>query len=238
LDSTGNIHYYSPSGERTNLALERKKEVSSSLLTYPDLIRGGKFQGANTPGFSDAEDLYIIEEAPDFKYTTLSVSSGKPYQYVRYFFPDITQGNIAEVEFYEKNALTKLQGTVIGDYSPSPYYPSNGAEKMFDGDALTFFHTDEDKAGWGGLQFDKPVHIDKIRYLIRNDDNGIRKGEIYELLYMNNGKWVSMGRKTAAEDDIIVFEDVPKDALYWLRNHSKGKEERPFSYEDGKQLFR
>jgi hypothetical protein len=238
LDSTGNIHYYSPSGERTNLVLERKKEISFSLLKYPNLIVESKFQGANTPDFSDAEDLYIIEKAPDFKYITISVSSDKSYRYARYFFSDTTQGNMAEVEFYEKNSLTKLQGTVIGDYSPSPYYPLNGSEEMFDGDALTFFHTDEDKAGWGGLQFNKPINIDKIRYLIRNDDNGIRKGEIYELLYMNDGKWVSVGRKTAAEDDIIVFEDVPKDALYWLRNHSKGKEERPFSYENDKQIFR
>ncbi|MDR1161690.1 MAG: discoidin domain-containing protein, partial [Tannerellaceae bacterium] len=238
LDSIGNMHYFSPSEEKTNLVLERKQEISFSLLKYPNVIVESKFQGANTPGFSDAEDLYIIKEAPGFNYTTISVSSGKPYQYVRYFFSDTTQGNMAEVEFYETDSLTKLQGTVIGDYSPSPYYPLNGAGKMFDGDALTFFHTDEDKPGWGGLQFNKPVHIDRIRYLVRNDDNGIRKGEVYELLYMDNGNWVSMGRKTAAEDDIIVFEDVPKDALYWLRNHSKGKEERPFSYENDKQLFR
>jgi hypothetical protein len=46
-----------------------------------------------------------------------------------------------------------------------------------------------------------------------------------------------MGKKTAIEDDMIVFEDVPKDALYWLRNHSKGTEERPFTYENGKQIF-
>jgi hypothetical protein len=238
LDSTGNMHYFSPSEEKTNLVLERKQEISFSLLKYPNLILGSKFQGANTPDFSDAEDLYIIKKISDFKYTTIFVSSDKPYRYARYFFPDTAQGNMAEVEFYEKNSLPKLQGMVIGNYSPSPYYPLNGPEKMLDGDALTFFHTDEDKAGWGGLQFNKPITINKIRYLIRNDDNGIRKGEIYGLLYMNDGNWNSMGKKTAEEDDIIVFEDVPKDALYWLRNHSKGKEERPFSYENGKQVFR
>jgi hypothetical protein len=238
LDSTENIQYFCPSKEKIDLILERKKEISSSLLIYPNLITGGKFQGANTPDFRDAEDLHILNEAPDFKYTTISVSSNKSYQYARYFFPDTAQGNMAEVEFYEKKSPTKLQGTVIGDYSTSQYYPQNGPEKMFDGDALTFFHTFEDKPGWGGLQFDKPVNIDKIRYLIRNDDNGIRKGEIYELLYMNNGCWISMGVKTAIEDDVIIFNDVPKDALYWLRNHSKGKEERPFIYENGKQVFR
>jgi hypothetical protein len=238
LDSTGNMHYFSPATETIDLVLERKQEISFSLLKYPNLIAGSKFQGANTPDFSDAEDLHTLDEAPDFKYTTISVSSDKPYQYVRYVFPDTAQGNMAEVEFYEKESMKKLQGTVIGDYSISQYYPLNGPEKMFDGDALTFFHTYEDKPGWGGLQFDKPVYIDKIRYLIRNDDNGIRKGEVFELLYMNDGNWISMGKKTATEDDMIVFKDVPKGALYWLRNHSKGKEERPFTCENGKQIFR
>jgi hypothetical protein len=238
LDSTGNMRYFSPTEEKTDLVLERKQEISFSLLKYPDLIVGGKFQGANTPDFSDAEDLYILEEAPDFKYTTVSVSSERPYQYVRYFFPDTAQGNMAEIEFYEKNSQNKLQGISIGDYSPSIYYPQNGPEKMFDGDALTFFHTFEDRPGWGGFQFDKPVHIDKIRYLIRNDDNGIRKGEDYELLYMKDGSWISMGMKTATTDDVIVFHDIPKNALYWLKDQTKGKEERPFTYENNKQVFR
>ena len=47
-------------------------------------------------------------------------------------------------------------------------------DKLFDGDPLSFFHTN-DTLSWGGLELEYPVTISKIRYLIRNDDNGIRK---------------------------------------------------------------
>ncbi len=29
----------------------------------------------------------------------------------------------------------------------------------------------------------------------------------------------------------------PKGALLWLKNHTQGKEERIFTYEDGKQVW-
>lgn len=99
---------------------------------------------------------------------------------------------------------------------------------MFDNDPLTFFHS-TDTLSWGGIQFDEPQKIGKIRYIIRNDNNGIRAKEEYELLYMENNGWRSVGRKIAEKDDIISFEDVPKDALYWLKNHTRGKEERIFT---------
>lgn len=30
---------------------------------------------------------------------------------------------------------------------------------------------------------------------------------------------------------------LPKGALLWLKNHTQGKEERIFTYEDGKQVW-
>jgi hypothetical protein len=236
LDSIGIIHCFSPRIEKSDLRLERKKEISKSLLVYPSLLVGGKFQGANTPDFHDAEDLYEMD-IPDFKYKTVSVFPSKPYKFYRYLFSDTAQANIAEVEFYEKESGKKLSGKIIGEYTPSIYYPKYGPEKMFDGDALTFFHTIEDTPGWGGISLDKPVYIDKIRYIIRNDDNGIRKNELYELLYMQDGKWVSMEKKSADKDNEIIFENVPSGALYWLRNHTKGIEERIFAYENGVQVW-
>jgi hypothetical protein len=236
LDSIGNIHYFFPETKKIDLILERKQDISQSLLVYPSLLVGGKFQGSNTFDFHDAEDLYVMD-IPDFKYTTVSVSPSKPYKFYRYLFSDTAQANMAEVAFYEKNSGKKLSGEIISEYTPSIYYPEYGPEKMFDGDALTFFNTIEKTPGWGGIHLNKPVYIDKIRYIIRNDDNGIRKKEVYELLYMQDGKWISMGEKPADKDDEIAFENVPQGALYWLKNHTKGKEERIFSYENGKQIF-
>ena len=58
---------------------------------------------------------------------------------------------------------------------------------------------------------------------------------MYELFYWNN-KWISLGTQKA-EDFNIKFDNVPKNALLWLRNLTKGHEERPFTYENGKQVW-
>jgi hypothetical protein len=36
---------------------------------------------------------------------------------------------------------------------------------------------------------------------------------------------------------VLYYDDAPTNALFRLRNHSKGKEERIFTYEDGKQVW-
>ena len=138
---------------------------------------------------------------------------------------------MAEVEFYAADASRPLKGKIIGRYKPSIYYPRNGAEKLFDGDPLTFFHS-SDTQSWGGLELERPAVISTIRYIIRNDDNGIRKGHEYELFYMDKGRWKSLGKQTATEDDRLLYEQIPEGALYWLRDYTKGREERIFEIKD------
>lgn len=76
----------------------------------------------------------------------------------------------------------------------------------------------EEAAVFSSLLVDSMLtaRIDRIRYIIRNDDNGIRKGNHYELL---------------------TYEQIPEGTLYWLRNYTRGKEECIFTYEDGKQVW-
>ena len=57
-----------------------------------------------------------------------------------------------------------------------------------------------------------------------------------ELLYFDRGEWVSLGRKVATAD-YIEYDNVPSGALYWLRNRTEGKEERPFTVVNGKIRF-
>jgi len=35
----------------------------------------------------------------------------------------------------------------------------------------------------------------------------------------------------------VQSENCPTNALLWLRNHTRGKEERIFTYEEGRQEF-
>lgn len=45
-----------------------------------------------------------------------------------------------------------------------------------------------------------------------------------------------LGEKVATAD-YIEYEDVPSGALYWLRNRTEGKEERPFTVSNGRIRF-
>ncbi len=76
-----------------------------------------------------------------------------------------------------------------------------------------------------------------IHLLPLNDGNGIYPKNEYELFYFDKSlQWVSCGRKTADKFS-IRFENVPQGGLYWLQNLTTGKEERIFTYENGKQRF-
>ena len=87
-----------------------------------------------------------------------------------------------------------------------------------------------------GLDFGRPVEINQISFLPRNDDNFIVEGEDYELYYWNN-KWISLGKLRGTENQYLEYSNVPYKALLLLRNNTKGKEERPFTYERGQQIW-
>lgn len=237
VDTCGKKHSLSLGNRLLDLTLERKQKESSNLLYIPPTLVGGKFQGSNDADFRRAEDLYLFTQPPVFKYTSVAVSPSRPYRYYRYLSSAQTQGNMAEVEFREAQTDTVLRGRVIGTDKTSIYHPEAVKENVFDGDGLTYFHT-RDSLSWAGLALSRPALIHRVRFLIRNDDNGVRKGNVYELKYIGpDFEWVSAGRKMADDDDRIVFERVPEGTLYWLRNLTRGKEERIFTYENGRQIW-
>ncbi len=109
-------------------------------------------------------------------------------------------------------------------------------EKVFDGDILTAFDAPIDHGAWVGMDFSKPISIERICYTGRGDGNSIEAGDTYELFYWYNGEWASLGRQTATGIN-LVYNDVPKGALYLLRDLTKGQDERPFTYENGRQVW-
>jgi hypothetical protein len=110
-------------------------------------------------------------------------------------------------------------------------------ENAFDDDPLSFFCMYNMEYSWVGMAFEQATKIDKIAFLPRNDDNAIREGELYELFYWDK-RWVSLGRQTGTNEMFrLKYNNVPTNALYLLRNHTKGKEERIFTYENGKQVW-
>ena len=107
--------------------------------------------------------------------------------------------------------------------------------------------------GWIGMQFDRPQVVAAIEFCPRTDDNDISPGDLYELFYWrstatDNGKnannstasnssdWVSLGQQTATTHELL-YRNVPRNALLWLRNLTRGREERPFTYENNRQIW-
>ena len=110
-------------------------------------------------------------------------------------------------------------------------------ENMFDGDVLTFYDHRLGDGGWGAVEFDEPQQISEGRFLPRNDDNFIRKGEQYELYYWDGGRFASIARMKGNREGVLYVDSVPTHALLLLRNHTKGQEERIFTYENGEQVW-
>ena len=70
----------------------------------------------------------------------------------------------------------------------------------------------------------------------RNDKNSIIKGLEYELYYWNN-KWISLGRKTSIEYNLI-FDNVPSNALSLLKCTTEGNENRIFTWVNNETFAR
>lgn len=68
-----------------------------------------------------------------------------------------------------------------------------------------------------------------------HDSNDILSGDTYELFYWNN-EWCSLGKRLA-QQDTLIFRDAPENALFWLHDHTQGKEERIFTYEGERQVW-
>ncbi len=63
----------------------------------------------------------------------------------------------------------------------------------------------------------------------------LKEGIEYELFYWED-EWQSIGKQTVTSEPLI-FVDVSADRLYWLVESKSRKEERIFTYEDGKQIW-
>lgn len=201
---------------------------------YSKRMNGGVFQAANKPDFSDAINLYKIDYNPDLVPNRISINNNNQFKYFRYLSPNLSHGNIAELEIYN-NSGEKVKGRLIGTQGS---YKNNGYDisKVIDGNILSYFDSPQSDGSWVGFCFDQKTQIGKIIFTPRNDDNSIVEGQIYELFYWNNG-WESLGKKCGDTTYVLKYDNVPDNALLLLKNHSKGKEERIFTYENGQQRW-
>jgi len=235
MNRDGSVHFaVAKAGQTQSIKLMRKYPYPEWWERTRICAIGGQFQGANRPDFSDAVTLYTIPSKAEmtWEFVSLKLDSLK-FKYARYITAVNGRNYIAEVEFYDGDQ--KVSGKTIGSEGSHLDDPKKTSDKVFDGDPLTYYRAKEEVSGtWTGLEFDMPRNLSSIRYIFRNDDNNIRHGDDYELVYWTEGGWKSLGSKIADSYE-LQFNDVPIGALFLLHNHTRGKEERPFTYKNGEQ---
>ncbi|GHT15152.1 hypothetical protein FACS189426_22450 [Bacteroidia bacterium] len=235
IDSMGNIkHIKLDLEKKQTMVLSRKYQIGL-VDEYCEEMVGGRFQASDNPDFNNAIDLAEIKEKPEASYQIVSVHTDKAYRYFRYIAPPKSLGCISELEVYESGSDKKLSGKIIGTEQE---LSDISKENAFDENPLTDFRKYGLLDGvWLGLEFESPKRIEKIVFLPTNDDNCIRNGELYELFYWNN-KWISLGKQVGSGEIYkLKFENAPTNALYLLRNLTKGKEERIFTYKENRQVW-
>lgn len=239
LTKDGTIKYLIPDfKKKQQIKLNRKYPVLCSTFHREHMV-GGRFQGANTPDFKDAVDLYVIRNLPGMLFESVTINCNKTFRYLRYLSPKNSNGDISELEFYSINdTVTPLKGEIIGTSGSEDNDPNKTKEKAMDGDMSTYFIAPIADYAWVGLDMgiDNEQIIKKIRFLTINDGNNITPGNDYALFYWYDGNWVSAGRQVAKGYE-LVFDNTPSGALYILHNYTGGKEERIFTYENGKQTW-
>ncbi len=235
LTIEGEIKTLIPDHSKTQrLILTRKYYIDEILLSKVKLILGGKFQVANKVDFSDSLTVFTVNNMPEIRYNQVNLSLNKPYRYFRFLPPPSSVGNLAEMEIYSTESRM-LSGNIIGQKNCEKGWE---AENVFDGNSLTAYKCEWYETDcWIGLDFGKPTNISHFRYLSRNDDNFIKEGELYELFYWDNNQWNSLGKQTGTSKQYLEYINAPLNALFLLRNLTKGKEERIFTYENGKQIW-
>lgn len=225
---TGNIRYFGSEGENEQIVILHKFNLH---WTYPWDMVGGVFEGSTDANFTTKDTLFVISNRPQRKWNILEIKNKNVYRYLRYVSPPKGSCNIAEVAFYsDYNDTIPIKGKPIGTRNPKELEETHNFNNVFDGDTKTSFTYHKPDSGWIGLKLKQPEKIRKIIYTARNRDNFINEGEIYELFYDRKGEWISVGKIEAVSDSLVY--NVPKGALLYLRNHTQGKDERIFEYNE------
>ena len=212
---------------RITVRLTRKYPLLNRIKGYVSQLNGGVFECADEPDFSDASIMFRVTDSKPYMQSRTVDYEG---QYVRY---RKSRGDFSIAEIKVKDNLgNELESNIFVEefMKDLPDLLS-----VSDDNPLTYLTLPTSIDSWVGLKLKCRERIGTVEFAPRNDDNNIIPGQIYELFYWG-GKWISLG-KQVAEDYEIIYNEVPEGALLWLRNLSIGKEERPFLYKNGKQVW-
>lgn len=222
LHKNGSVEYIDGTldSKTISMDLRRKYYESYNVVDMRRRMLGGKFQCSDYRDFRDAVTLYTIEDT-DIPYL-IETNVSRPYRYWRYFSPDGSWGSISEVSFHDAQG-NKISGRGIAN----PEAGQDAIDRAYDGNLLSNFEINQPNGIWIGMDMGKPTVVTYVSVSPRSDDNDVCPGNEYELFYFNGTKWRSIKYEIAGGNSIHI-DKIPVNTLLWLRNYTRGNNERPF----------
>lgn len=210
----------------TQLALTlTRKYPSSSRLTESDFnILEGRIEASNDFNFKQFDTLLFIRTLSYLNPKKLSLKTQSKYRYYRLKIPEGKIVCLSELEFFSQDSI--VRGQIISS--------TNTRDKrfVFDNDPLSYGIIND----WIGIDLGQACQVTDVEYLVRNDANNVFKDGVYELFYYDSTGWISLGRKIAQQNQLL-YNNIPSNALLWLHNVKEGQEERIFTVEGGEIKF-
>ena len=222
LDKSGKISYLDghTNTDKISMDIRRKYYESYNVVDMRRRILGGKMQCSNRSDFEDAITLYTIEntDIPD----RIELNADKPYRYWRYLTPDGSWGSISELSFYDADG-NKIERKGIANAEAG----QDAIDRAYDGNLLSNFEINQPNGNWVGMDMECPLDVKYFSVSPRSDDNDVCPGNEYELFFFDGQNWRSLGYQEAVNNS-LHYDDIPLNSLLWLRNYTRGNNERPF----------
>lgn len=237
LNAKGNIKYLIPSSVLTDVKILRKYRLSYKNIQRANELKGIRFFGANNKDFSDKEILYQVPKSKGNIPSKINVinlkKATKKFKYLGIELNERKDAiDLAEISFYTTDNKLIESNLVHSNTN----LEQNESAKLFDESIANFVNFVPKKKSWFAIELEDPQSVSKISFCPRSDTNHILLGDTYELLYFKD-EWKTLGIQKAKKQDLL-FNNVPKNALLWLRNLTKGVEERVFVINnEGEQIF-
>lgn len=212
-----------------SMDLRRKYYENYNVVNMRRRILGGKIQCSDRPDFKDAVTLYTIEHT-DIPYL-IELNADRPYRYWRYFTPDGSWGSISELSFHDENG-NKLEGRGIANSEAG----LDAIDRAYDGNLLSNFEINQPNGNWVGMDMGRRTNVRYASVSPRSDDNDICPGNEYELFCFDGQKWSSLGYQQA-DGNVLHYDNIPLNTLLWLRNYTRGNNERPFIIDENGEII-
>lgn len=238
FNEDGTIHTFRPDTQnRQTHTIYRKFFIPNWLYKRSNYMIGGTIDCATDENFSDIVFSHQIQDSvKNIIVKNIYPDTATPIRYIRFTSPKTRTIDISEVTFYAKENNSPVKNIHISGSKPEKVFKNGYLDNISDGNPLTYYSSADTAAIviWDLLE---PVTLSQIEISPRTDDNFIRIGDRYELFYHGGEKgWVSLGIQTAKEL-YLTYDNIPKNALLWLKNHTRGNEEQVFYFRDGEQMF-